>query len=72
MWKLYEKAQTPYNWHKHLFNYSKKIHNSGTLNYSLNIVLSEGDVISVTTDPGNTPTQASRPWRVWNLQNQAF
>tara|TARA_A100001011_G_scaffold114027_1_gene120666 strand:- start:2185 stop:3225 length:1041 start_codon:yes stop_codon:yes gene_type:complete len=25
LWKLYEKAQTPYNWHKHLFDYSKKI-----------------------------------------------
>ena len=25
LWKLYEKAQTPYEWHKELFSYSKKI-----------------------------------------------
>lgn len=25
LWKLYKKAQTPYNWHKELFDYSKKI-----------------------------------------------
>lgn len=25
LWNLYEKAQTPYKWHKHLFDYAKKI-----------------------------------------------
>ncbi len=25
LWKLYEKAQTPYKWHKSLFSYAKKI-----------------------------------------------
>ena len=25
LWKLYEKAQTPYQWHKTLFEYAKKI-----------------------------------------------
>ncbi|MAO45969.1 MAG: hypothetical protein CL823_02355 [Crocinitomicaceae bacterium] len=35
---------------------SMLIHPSGELNYDLNIILSEGDVISITTDPGNTPT----------------
>ena len=25
LWKLYEKAQTPYKWHKSLFSYAKKL-----------------------------------------------
>lgn len=25
LWKLYEKAQTPFEWHKELFNYAKKL-----------------------------------------------
>ena len=24
LWSLYEKAQTPYKWHKELFSYAKK------------------------------------------------
>jgi pseudaminic acid synthase len=27
LWDLYEKAQTPFEWHKELFNYAKKIEN---------------------------------------------
>ena len=25
LWDLYEKAQTPFEWHKELFNYAKKL-----------------------------------------------